>query len=108
MPDWSYRTLLQPLLFSMPGRSGERLVRRVLQSLGRWPGAYVLIDALGHMRPPTALSRDVHGRTYSTPVGLGADVDPDGRALGAFERFGVSVLSVGPVALGNASDWTVR
>jgi dihydroorotate dehydrogenase len=93
MPDWSYRTLLRPMLFALPPESARRLSIGVLAGLGRIPGGRAFIDVLGHMRADERLAQG----PWRAPVGLGALLDPDGAASGALARFGVGFIEVGPV-----------
>jgi dihydroorotate dehydrogenase len=98
MPDWSYRTVLQPLLFRLPVVTARDLCLGVMGTLGRSPLGGAVIDFMGHMRAPQGLRRTVLGITFPAPVGLGG-LDPAARALGAFARFGAGFLEVGPVTL---------
>jgi dihydroorotate dehydrogenase len=99
MPDWSYRTVLRPLLFRLPPVVARDLTIGVTGGLGRSPVGRALIDLLGHMRPPEALRAQHLGLTFPSVVGLGCGLDPGARALRAFARFGFGFVEVGPVAL---------
>jgi hypothetical protein len=99
MPDWSYRTVLRPLLFRLPPEAARGLALGTIGALGRsWIGA-VVIDFLGHMRADPRLARDVLGRHFPTAVGLGAGLDPDAIAAPGLARFGLGFLELGPVTL---------
>lgn len=97
MPDWSYRTLFRPLLFALPARTAHDVAAGVLGALARVPLGPQLIDFLGHMRPPTELQVNLLGRTLAAPIGLGAELDPQGKAWAALARFGIGFLEIGPV-----------
>jgi dihydroorotate dehydrogenase len=55
-----------------------------------------LIDFLGHMRPDPRLEVPAPGRQISSPVGLGPRLDPEGRGVRAWARFGFGFIEVGP------------
>ncbi len=99
MPDWSYRTVLRPILFRMPPAAARDLALRVMGPIGRSAAGRALIDFLGHMRAPAALRHSVGGLTFPSRVGLGCGLDPHLRAFEAFARFGVGFVEVGPIAL---------
>ena len=94
MPDWSYRTVLKPLMLSLGEERARRLAVGVLQILSRTPGGVAFIDFLGHMRPDERLKRMVAGVELPGPIVLGADIDPEGRALPAFSHFGPGMIEV--------------
>ena len=102
MPDWSYRTVLRPLLFALPPSAAQRLSTTLLARLAHTPGGPGLIDFLGHMRADSRLARRIAGQSISGPMGLGSLTDPEGRASRAFARFGAGFLEIGPVTCGAA------
>ena len=97
MPDWSYHTLLKPVLFRFPSAVAQRFALRVLSWLGQVPGGVRLVDFLGHMQPDRRLRWHWGGAIWPGPVGLDALVDPRGVARRALERFGCGFVVVGPV-----------
>ena len=97
MPDWSYRTFLQPLLCALGRERGRRVAVATLGRLARTPFGPALIDFLGHMRADERLRVTAGGIELPGPIVLGAAVDPRGEALKAFSRFGVGLVEVGPV-----------
>ena len=99
MPDWSYRTVLRPLLFRLPVTAARDLSLGVMGALGRSRVGSAVIDLLGHMRPPASLRRTHMGLTFPAPVGLGCGLDPEARAVNALARFGFGFLEIGPVTL---------
>jgi hypothetical protein len=99
MPDWSYRTLLRPLLFRLPPVAARDFSLAVMGTLARSPLGPAVIDFLGHMRAPAGLRRELIGLTFPTVVGLGCSLDPRARALGAFARFGFGFVELGPITL---------
>jgi dihydroorotate dehydrogenase len=99
MPDWSYRTVLRPILFRLPPASARDLALRVMGPLGRNAAGRALIDFLGHMRAPSVLRHSLKGLSFPSRVGLGCGLDPGLRAFEGFARFGVGFVEVGPIAL---------
>ncbi|MBW3670373.1 MAG: hypothetical protein KY432_01735 [Acidobacteria bacterium] len=98
MPDWSYRTVLRPLMFMLGAERSRRLAVATLGTLSRAPFGLAAIDFLGHMRPDERLRTRAGEIELASPVVLGSMIDPSADALGAFERFGVGLVEVGPVA----------
>src|SRR5690242_4261084 len=97
MPDWSYRTVLQPVLFALPPRAARDLSLSVMGLLGRtWTGR-TLIDLLGHMRAPDGVGVTLAGLSFPSRMGLGCHVDPGLRATGALARFGCGFVEIGPI-----------
>lgn len=99
MPDWSYRTLFRPLLFSLSAENGRDLALGAMGRLSRLPLGPLIIDLFGHMHPDQRLQRHAQGLTLPSPVGVGHLVDPHGTATQALARFGVGLIEVGPIAV---------
>jgi hypothetical protein len=106
MPDWSYRTVLRPLLLSLGAERARRLATFTLSTLSRLPFGAAAIDFLGHMRADERLRTG----NFAGPIALGSMIDPSGKAIDAFARFGVGLIEVGPVvenANNIAPEWHV-
>ena len=99
MPDWSYRTVFQPLLFRLPFETARDMALGAMGRLSRMPFGTAVIDFMGHMRPADDLSRRSAGLEFSSPVGLGCTVDVHGVATRALAQFGAGFVEVGPIAL---------
>jgi dihydroorotate dehydrogenase len=99
MPDWFYRTLSQPLLFTLPPKQSRDLALGLMGSIARLPGGKYVIDILGHMVPDARLTLHRAGLTFWTPVGFGLGLDMNATATKALARFGVGLIEVGPVGL---------
>jgi dihydroorotate dehydrogenase len=97
MPDWSYRTVFQPLLFRLPPAAARDLCLGVIGALGGSPAGSFVIDFLGHMRPDARLARTIQGTKFRTVVGLGCGIDVENVALAGLARFGFGFVEVGPV-----------
>ncbi|HYK03819.1 MAG TPA: hypothetical protein VE974_18830 [Thermoanaerobaculia bacterium] len=98
MPDWSYRTVLRPLLLALGAERSRRLATSTLRTLSRVPLGLQAIDFLGHMRADARLRTRAGDVELPGPIVLGAMIDPRGDALPAFSRFGAGMVEVGPVA----------
>jgi dihydroorotate dehydrogenase len=97
VPDWSYRTVLRPLLLALGAERSRRLATATLRTLARAPLGLQAIDFLGHMRADARLRTRAGGLELAGPIALGALIDPRGDALAAFARFGVGMIEAGPV-----------
>lgn len=100
VPDWSYRTVLRPLLFALPADTARAVALRVMGRLAQTAFGRGIVDTLGHMRPDPQLKRSVGALKFPGPIGLGAGLDPAGWAAGALAQFGVGFLELGPIGTG--------
>jgi dihydroorotate dehydrogenase len=99
MPDWTYRTVLRPLLFRFPPATARDLSLTTIGALGRSRLGSLVIDFLGHMRADRRLETRVLGQVFPTAVGLGAGVDSDGIATAGLAQFGFGFVELGPVTV---------
>jgi dihydroorotate dehydrogenase len=97
VPDWSYRTVLRPLLSMLPVNMARALALQSMGRLSRTAIGRAIIDSLGHMRPDPELRCHVGTWELPSPIGIGAGLDPAGIACGAFSQFGIGFLVIGPV-----------
>lgn len=104
MPDWFYRTLSRPALFLLPATTSRDIALGFMGGLTALPfgAGGRIIDFLGHMRPDPRLKVSAFGLQFSSPVGLGPRLDPEGSAFRALTRFGFGFIEVGPVNVGGA------
>lgn len=98
MPDWSYRTVFQLVLFRLPAATARDLTLKAMGTLARLPFGSSVISFMGHMQPPAMLGRELLGRRLISPIGLGAGVDVNAEALPALTKFGFGMLEIGPVS----------
>ncbi|MBK5260705.1 MAG: hypothetical protein JJE51_14035, partial [Thermoanaerobaculia bacterium] len=98
MPDWSYRTVLRPLMLSLGPERARRLAVFTLGMLSRHRFGLAAIDFMGHMRADSRLRTRVDSTELAGPIAIGALIDPAAEALAAFSRFGAGLIEVGPVA----------
>ena len=98
MPDWSYLTVGQPVLFRLPPRLARKTVLGMLGTTSSLPFGGQIIDLLGHMRPAGEEEEQFGNSEFALdgPVCMASCIDPDLEAIRAFERFGFGCLLVGP------------
>ncbi len=109
MPDWFYRTLSKPILFSLPAPRARDFALGFMGTLSRLPLGPYLIDFLGHMRADPRLRVTVLDTTFPTAVGIGPWLDTHAVAVRALSRFGVGFIEVGPVTLeGNVAARPIK
>ncbi|WP_135555572.1 dihydroorotate dehydrogenase [Paenibacillus cymbidii] len=99
MPDWSYRTLFQPLLSGLSAERARALTLGAMGALSRLPGGTFVIRTMGHMELSPILEDEVGGVPLRYPVGLSGCVDPHGVAQKALSPFGFGYYEIGPVSL---------
>ena len=104
MPDWSYRTVFQPLLLRLPVAFARRIALGGIGTLAKLPGGGRVIDFMGHMAPDGVLGFEKGGLKFPSRVGLGHLIDPTGSALAAMMRFGFGCIEVGPLEIEAESD----
>jgi len=99
MPDWFYRTISKPILFSLPATRARDFALGFMGTLSRLPLGPYLIDFLGHMRADPRLRESFLDTTFPTAIGVGPWLDTHAVATRALSRFGVSFIEIGPVTL---------
>src|SRR5438046_2965212 len=97
MPDWSYQTILRPLLFTLLAEAARDITLNTMGTLAEMPLGSQIIDVMGHMHPPDSVRISALGLDFPSLVGLGAGLDINGRACSALARFGFGFLELGPV-----------
>ncbi len=109
MPDWFYRTVSQPLLFSLPAPRARDFALGFIGRLARLPFGPLLVDLLGHMRADPRLHRSLLDTEFPSALGLGPWLDTRATALEGLSRFGVGFIEVGPVTVeGRVAERPVR
>lgn len=99
MPDWFYRTVSKPVLFTLPAPRARDFALGFMGMLSRLPLGPYLIDFLGHMRADPRLRQSFRDTTFPTAVGIGPWLDTHAVAVHALARFGVGFIEIGPVTL---------
>ncbi len=99
MPDWTYRTVSQRVLFGLSPETGREIGLGVIGSIARLPGGKYVIDALGDMIPDARLRVTKAGLSMWSPVGFGIGLDMQLAATAALSRFGVGLIEIGPIGL---------
>src|SRR5215510_11609133 len=109
MPDWFYRTVSQPILFSLPAPRARDFALGFMGALSRLPLGPYLIDFLGHMRADPRLRESFLNTTFPTGIGIGPWLDTHAVAVHALSRFGVGFIEIGPVTLDrNVAERAIR
>ena len=97
MPDWSYRPVFRPWLFQLDPRRARDLALDACEHLANRPFGKTFIHLIGYMTPPETVTCNFLGMELRSPVGLGAGLDVNGRAMTAFSRFGFGFMELGPL-----------
>jgi dihydroorotate dehydrogenase len=97
MPDWSYRTIFRPLLFSIASHRARDLTLLAMGSLSKMPWGSLVIRTLGHMESYPILETNQWGCRLKYPVGLSGSLDTQGKAQAALAQFGFGFIEVGPI-----------
>ncbi|HEX3525593.1 MAG TPA: dihydroorotate dehydrogenase [Thermoanaerobaculia bacterium] len=103
MPDWSYRTVTQPVFFRLPAVRARDVALGFMGRLARLPFGPAVIELMGQMRPDPRLRRSFLGLDFPTAIGLGPGLDANAVALPALARFGFGFLDIGPVRVDGAA-----
>jgi dihydroorotate dehydrogenase len=70
VPDWSYRTVLRPLMLAIGAERSRRLATTTLRTLARIPLGLQGIDFLGHMRADPRLRTHAGALELPGPIVL--------------------------------------
>ncbi|MBX7190408.1 MAG: quinone-dependent dihydroorotate dehydrogenase [Sandaracinaceae bacterium] len=89
-----YRTLLRPLLFTLPAETAHHVAFGGLRVIEALPGAARLAHAILSVRDP-ALEVEALGLRFPTPIGLAAGFDKDAVAMHALLALGFGFVEVG-------------
>jgi dihydroorotate dehydrogenase len=87
-----YRSLLRPVLFSLPPETVHELA---LKSLSLFPPS--VIAKLAHTKNDESLAIERFGLRFSNPIGLAAGFDKDGIALQTLSALGFGCIEAGTV-----------
>jgi dihydroorotate dehydrogenase len=99
MPDWSYRTLFRPFLFTLRPAWARDVTLRSAQLLASLSGPVKIIEFMGNSHPGASMAARVAGLNFPTHVGLGAGLDVHMLADDALAQLGFGFIEVGPVTL---------
>ncbi len=99
MPDWSYKTLFQPLLQKLPARQASNLTLGAFGTLGRFRLGSFVIRTMGHMELSPLLSSKIRDVKLPYPVGLSGLIDQEGKAQRSLSQIGFGFMEVGPIQL---------
>lgn len=91
-----YRSIIQPILFSMNIERAHRTVMLLLRIIGALPGGRWLLRKLYATQHP-ALEREVFGLRFPNPVGLAAGFDRNAEAFRELSALGFGFVEIGTV-----------
>ena len=91
-----FKSIIQPLLESLPFEYALRGVVRLLQLIGYMPGGRWLLAKCYATEHP-ALERDVFGVHFRNPIGVGAGLDSNGEIFNELGAAGFGFVEIGTV-----------
>ena len=97
MPDYTYHSILKPILFRLRPELGRRITLRILEIQARTAVGRRVFRFFGHGLPDESLSVTVCGIKFPSPIGLGLGIDTHGVAIPVMQHLGFGFLTVGPV-----------
>jgi dihydroorotate dehydrogenase len=99
MPDWSYHTMFQRLLFKLPGHISREMIHKSMSSIASLPGGNSFIRFLGQMETSLHNEVKINDLRFSSPIGLSGKVDPNLTGTKAYVNLGFSFIEIGPITL---------
>jgi len=99
MPDWSYHPLKKLFLDKISATSSREGIHKSMNMIASIPGGKSVISFLGHMQPPSLLSKEIAHSSFSSPVGLSSMIDPKLSGIRAFPELGFGFIEIGPIVL---------
>jgi len=102
-----YRYAVRPLLFQIPAERAHTLTMNFCSGLARIPG---MQDAMrsSFASDKAILHTEVAGLKFSSPVGLGAGFDKNGKAVGILSNLGFGFVEVGSVSANPSAGNSIR
>lgn len=91
-----YKALIRPILFRFSPEKAHTFTFFVLRIAQKIPFGLAILSALFSRKRP-ALSREVFGIKFSSPVGIAAGLDKDAQAFDALGALGFSFVEIGTV-----------
>lgn len=91
-----YKALIRPILFRFSPEKAHTFTFFVLRIAQKIPFGLAIISALFSRKRP-ALSREVFGIKFPSPVGIAAGLDKDAQAFDALGALGFSFVEIGTV-----------
>lgn len=108
---FAYKKVIKPLLFRLSPDTAHAQVVRGLSLASNTPGIPQLVRQL-HVRTHPELIQRWKGMTFSSPVGLSAGLDKNGRISPMMQALGFGFAEVGSVTaqlcVGNPKPWFYR
>lgn len=92
-----YKNIAKPILFRMDPEAAHHLIVDGLDTFTRLPGGAAFIEGLWGVKAESNLRTKLWGIEFPNPVGLGAGLDKNARAVKGFTRLGFGFVEVGTV-----------
>ncbi|WP_404332402.1 dihydroorotate dehydrogenase [Mesobacillus maritimus] len=99
MPDWSYHPLKKFVLDKVRPKTSREFIHKSMSTIASIPGGRGLIGFLGHMQPSSEIQKVVNDTTFSSPIGLSANIDPHLSGTNAFQELGFGFIEIGPIVM---------
>lgn len=89
--------LAKKVLFRMEPEQAHTWTIRGLHAVPHIPGGLAVMESMYGIKPETALTQELFGHRFSSPVGLAAGLDKNGSTVPAFSSIGFGFMEVGTV-----------
>ncbi len=107
----TYKKVIKPVLFRFSPDSVHKQVTKGLSIIGAIPGVRQTVQKVSVRKQPT-LKMQWQGMQFSSPVGLSAGLDKNGRIMPMIQALGFGFAEVGSVTAevcaGNSKPWFYR
>lgn len=106
-----YRKLIKPILFKVSPDTIHLQMTQLVSVAGRVPGLVGVIKIVSTKKHPE-LQSSWQGLTFSSPIGLSAGFDKNGKTIPIMQAIGFGFMTVGSVTskpcVGNPKPWFYR
>lgn len=92
-----YKNIAKPVLFRMDPEAAHHLIVDGLGAFTNLPGGTALVESLWGVKPEESLRTRLWDIEFPNPIGLGAGLDKNARAVKGFTRLGFGFVEVGTV-----------
>ncbi|UHA72620.1 quinone-dependent dihydroorotate dehydrogenase [Paenibacillus sp. 481] len=92
-----YRNIGKPIFFKMDPERAHHLVIGGLATAAKLPGMQSMLKGMYGVSADPALTMDLFGLTFNSPIGLAAGLDKNAEAVPGFSSIGFGFMEVGTV-----------